>query len=115
MENQGKQFDTFPLSFLGVTAETGPREPWHDCHAKAEGPIAYDIKKNFEERWEKQGSGSEWFNTLNDGEFADPEASPPLPDEEGGPWTLQLFRSITGLDTNTTFLSGSLLLLEINR
>jgi len=79
----------------GVTAETGPREPWHDCHAKAEGPIAYDIKKNFEERWEKQGSGSEWFNTLNDGGFADPEASPPLPDEEGGPWTLQLFRSIT--------------------
>ena len=31
----------------------GPRQPWHDIHAKVEGPIALDIKQNFEERWIK--------------------------------------------------------------
>ena len=27
----------------GATLETGPREPWHDIHAKVEGPAARDI------------------------------------------------------------------------
>ncbi|WOL18179.1 phospholipase D delta-like isoform X1 [Canna indica] len=31
----------------------GPREPWHDLHCKIEGPAAYDILKNFEQRWRK--------------------------------------------------------------
>ncbi|WMV49378.1 hypothetical protein MTR67_042763 [Solanum verrucosum] len=30
-----------------------PREPWHDLHCKIDGPAAYDILKNFEERWLK--------------------------------------------------------------
>ncbi|KAK4389363.1 Phospholipase D beta 1 [Sesamum angolense] len=30
-----------------------PREPWHDLHSKIEGPAAYDILRNFEERWRK--------------------------------------------------------------
>ncbi|MBA0837368.1 hypothetical protein Goarm_009532 [Gossypium armourianum] len=30
-----------------------PREPWHDLHCKVEGPAAYDILKNFEQRWRK--------------------------------------------------------------
>ncbi|KAL2238159.1 phospholipase D beta 1 [Sesamum indicum] len=30
-----------------------PREPWHDLHSKVEGPAAYDILRNFEERWRK--------------------------------------------------------------
>ncbi|KAL2658339.1 hypothetical protein AAZV13_03G016250 [Glycine max] len=35
------------------TGNTGgcPREPWHDLHSKIDGPAAYDILKNFEERW----------------------------------------------------------------
>nr|XP_043630474.1 phospholipase D beta 1-like [Erigeron canadensis] len=28
-----------------------PREPWHDLHCRIEGPAAYDVLKNFEERW----------------------------------------------------------------
>ncbi|XP_015961566.1 phospholipase D beta 2 [Arachis duranensis] len=28
-----------------------PREPWHDLHSKIDGPAAYDVLKNFEERW----------------------------------------------------------------
>ncbi|RYQ79810.1 hypothetical protein Ahy_Scaffold1g106625 isoform G [Arachis hypogaea] len=28
-----------------------PREPWHDLHSRIDGPAAYDILTNFEERW----------------------------------------------------------------
>lgn len=28
-----------------------PREPWHDLHSQLDGPAAYDILTNFEERW----------------------------------------------------------------
>jgi len=30
------------------------RQPWHDIHAKVEGPVAMDICLNFLERWAKQ-------------------------------------------------------------
>ncbi|CAH1415586.1 unnamed protein product [Lactuca virosa] len=37
-------------NYTGAT--TGcPREPWHDLHSRIEGPAAYDVLKNFEERW----------------------------------------------------------------
>ncbi|KAH7444448.1 hypothetical protein KP509_02G078700 [Ceratopteris richardii] len=36
----------------------GPREPWHDVHARIEGPAAWDVLKNFEQRWKKQGEKS---------------------------------------------------------
>ncbi|KAJ1386117.1 Phospholipase D/Transphosphatidylase [Sesbania bispinosa] len=38
---------TFQLNSLG------PRQPWHDLHCKVEGPAAYDILTNFEQRWRK--------------------------------------------------------------
>lgn len=38
---------TFPPSVIG------PRQPWHDLHCKVEGPAAYDIMTNFEQRWRK--------------------------------------------------------------
>ncbi|KAM7474594.1 hypothetical protein LguiB_021837 [Lonicera macranthoides] len=31
----------------------GPRQPWHDLHCRIEGPAAYDILTNFEQRWRK--------------------------------------------------------------
>jgi phospholipase D1/2 len=36
---------------MQVTDDRGPREPWHDLHSKVDGPAAYDILTNFEERW----------------------------------------------------------------
>lgn len=30
-----------------------PREPWHDLHCKIDGPAAYDVLTNFEDRWLK--------------------------------------------------------------
>ena len=35
-------------------AYAGPREPWHDVHSRAEGPVAIDCLTNFEQRWRKQ-------------------------------------------------------------
>ncbi|KAI3812976.1 hypothetical protein L1987_17689 [Smallanthus sonchifolius] len=37
-------------NYTGSTAGC-PREPWHDLHCRIEGPAAYDVLKNFEERW----------------------------------------------------------------
>ncbi|KAI0514235.1 hypothetical protein KFK09_010270 [Dendrobium nobile] len=35
------------------TETKGPRQPWHDLHCKIEGPAAYDVLTNFEQRWRK--------------------------------------------------------------
>lgn len=35
-------------------ARAAPRQPWHDIHAKVEGPAAMDVCLNFMERWAKQ-------------------------------------------------------------
>ncbi|PRQ57754.1 putative phospholipase D [Rosa chinensis] len=39
-------------TFTGSTAGC-PREPWHDLHSRLDGPAAYDVLTNFEERWLK--------------------------------------------------------------
>ena len=31
----------------------GPRQPWHDMHCRLDGPAAYDVLGNFEQRWRK--------------------------------------------------------------
>ncbi|KAK4337836.1 hypothetical protein RND71_042323 [Anisodus tanguticus] len=31
----------------------GPKEPWHDLHCKIDGPAAYDVLTNFEQRYNK--------------------------------------------------------------
>ncbi|KAK4792258.1 hypothetical protein SAY86_022693 [Trapa natans] len=36
-----------------------PRQAWHDMHCKIEGPAAYDILTNFEQRWKK---ATKWRN-----------------------------------------------------
>ena len=79
----------------GVTKETGPRQPWHDCHAKVEGPAALDIMKNFEERWMRQAEDKVTsLYHLSEDEFSK-EAEAAIPEHEGGLWNVQLFRSIT--------------------
>ncbi|XP_044502403.1 phospholipase D beta 2-like [Mangifera indica] len=39
-------------TFTGSTVGC-PREPWHDLHSRIDGPAAYDVLTNFEERWLK--------------------------------------------------------------
>eukprot|EP00246_Nothoceros_aenigmaticus_P012217 TRINITY_DN367_c0_g1_i2.p1 TRINITY_DN367_c0_g1~~TRINITY_DN367_c0_g1_i2.p1 ORF type:complete len:517 (+),score=110.53 TRINITY_DN367_c0_g1_i2:1151-2701(+) len=88
------QKDFHQPNFEGASIETGgPREPWHDIHSRVEGPVAWDVLYNFEQRWRKQGKGEDLLKSLRD----IPEMSPPTEvtssdDEET--WTVQLFRSI---------------------
>ncbi|KAH1068236.1 hypothetical protein GYH30_005983 [Glycine max] len=58
------------------TGNTGgcPREPWHDLHSKIDGPAAYDILKNFEERCASN--------------------APSVGDDNPESWHVQIFRSI---------------------
>ncbi|KAK4348966.1 hypothetical protein RND71_031721 [Anisodus tanguticus] len=42
----------------------GPRQPWHDLHCKIEGPGAYDVLTNFEQRWRKATKWSEFGRRL---------------------------------------------------
>jgi phospholipase D1/2 len=39
----------------------GPRQPWHDLHCRLDGPAAYDVLKNFEQRWRKATKLREMF------------------------------------------------------
>ncbi|XP_071731984.1 phospholipase D delta-like isoform X2 [Rutidosis leptorrhynchoides] len=44
------------LGFTAFQLQEGtkaPRQPWHDLHCKIEGPAAYDVLLNFEQRWRK--------------------------------------------------------------
>jgi phospholipase D1/2 len=43
--------DDFHNPNFVTTEDVGPREPWHDLHSKIDGPAAYDVLANFEERW----------------------------------------------------------------
>ncbi|KAG2696564.1 hypothetical protein I3760_07G063600 [Carya illinoinensis] len=52
-----RDLDTiFHDDFHNITFGRGtkaPRQPWHDLHSKVEGPAAYDVLINFEQRWRK--------------------------------------------------------------
>ncbi|XP_004298738.1 PREDICTED: phospholipase D beta 1-like [Fragaria vesca subsp. vesca] len=81
-----------------------PRQPWHDLHSKIEGPAAYDILANFQERWLK-ASNPRGIQNLKAHEDAllkierIPEimgmADLPQPSEDDlEAWDAQVFRSI---------------------
>ncbi|KAL5729610.1 phospholipase D [Ranunculus cassubicifolius] len=73
----------------------GPREPWHDIHCRLEGPIAWDVLYNFEQRWRKQG-GKDLLVSLRDLADIIIPPSPVMFDEDKETWNVQLFRSIDG-------------------
>ena len=66
-----------------------------DIHARITGHLAYDVLKNFTERWAKQGSGRHHLYRLNEEKF---NLRP-----ETGDWNVQLLRSIT--DDSAVFTS----------
>ncbi|XVF48374.1 hypothetical protein PTKIN_Ptkin03bG0185000 [Pterospermum kingtungense] len=73
----------------------GPREPWHDIHCKLEGPIAWDVLYNFEQRWLRQARWKRHFllpiNKLEEMTIRPPKA---VPTDDMETWSVQLFRSI---------------------
>lgn len=76
---------------------TLPRQPWHDVHAKLEGPSAWDYLREFVGRWLTASGGEAdddaiwkaYRGLLKRRLFWSSEE--PLPD---GPWTVQVCRSL---------------------
>lgn len=73
----------------------GPREPWHDIHSRLEGPIAWDVLFNFEQRWKKQGGKDLLLNLRELDDVIIPPSPATFPDDHET-WNVQLFRSIDG-------------------
>ncbi|GBF94843.1 phospholipase D gamma [Raphidocelis subcapitata] len=61
-----------------VAERGGPREPWHDIHARIEGPAAYDVMVNFIERWSKQAGARNQRHALKIEDFGDVHFPRPL-------------------------------------
>lgn len=78
----------------------GPREPWHDIHCRLEGPAAWDVLYNFEQRWKKQATKTTYRNQLFTmkelHEFTVSPSSPVIPTDDPETWNVQVFRSIDG-------------------
>lgn len=83
-------------NFKGTSIKKGgPREPWHDIHSRLEGPIAWDVLYNFEQRWRKQGGKDLLLDLREMSEIFIPPSPVTLPDDQET-WNVQLFRSIDG-------------------
>ncbi|PIA42455.1 hypothetical protein AQUCO_02000120v1 [Aquilegia coerulea] len=83
-------------NFTGASiSKGGPREPWHDIHSRLEGPVAWDVLYNFEQRWRKQG-GKDLLVQLRDlADIIIPPSPVTFPDDHET-WNVQVFRSIDG-------------------
>uniref|UniRef100_A0A5B7ALB4 Phospholipase D n=1 Tax=Davidia involucrata TaxID=16924 RepID=A0A5B7ALB4_DAVIN len=83
-------------NFTGASiTKGGPREPWHDIHSRLEGPIAWDVLFNFEQRWRKQG-GKDVLVQLRELDDIIIPPSPVMYQDDHETWNVQLFRSIDG-------------------
>lgn len=82
-----------------------PREPWHDLHCRIDGPAAYDVLSNFEERWWKASKprGIKKLKTSYDDALLRIERIPDIVGMSEAPflnendpesWHVQIFRSI---------------------
>ncbi|XP_011039694.1 PREDICTED: phospholipase D alpha 1-like [Populus euphratica] len=81
-------------NFTGSSIKKGgPREPWHDIHCKLEGPVAWDVLYNFEQRWTKQ-VGDKLLISQKQLEAVTVRPLPVLQSNDTETWNVQLFRSI---------------------
>ncbi|XWS32259.1 hypothetical protein CRYUN_Cryun23aG0144700 [Craigia yunnanensis] len=91
-------------TFMGNVAGC-PREPWHDLHCRIDGPAAYDVLVNFEERWFKAAKprGIKKLKMSYDDALLRIERIPDIigvsdfPDvneNDSEAWHVQIFRSI---------------------
>lgn len=81
-----------------VSAESGPRQPWHDIHARVSGLAAWDILTNFEGRWARQAPRNvrgELHPHPAD-TFVQPSEEDSIQD---GSWNVQVLRSINETST----------------
>ncbi|GAA0147122.1 phospholipase [Lithospermum erythrorhizon] len=82
-----------------------PREPWHDLHSRIDGPAAYDVLTNFEERWMKASKSHKIrkIKSFYDDallkldripEVLGVEEAASIPEDHPDGWHIQVFRSI---------------------
>ncbi|KAK3194923.1 hypothetical protein Dsin_026233 [Dipteronia sinensis] len=82
-----------------------PREPWHDLHSKIDGPAAYDVLTNFEERWLKASKpqGIKKLKKSYDdallrieriSDIVGASDAPSISENDPESWHVQIFRSI---------------------
>lgn len=82
-----------------------PRQPWHDLHCQIDGPAAYDVLANFEERWLKASKprGMQKLKASFDDALLKLERIdeilgiaelPSLAEDDPEAWNVQVFRSI---------------------
>ncbi|GFP95822.1 phospholipase d delta, partial [Phtheirospermum japonicum] len=100
--------DDYSNPSLKQKGENGPRQPWHDLHCRIEGPAAYDVLTNFEQRWRKsitsskirklfkRPKGSYLEDALIEIGKDDLITSPStaVPHDRPEQWHVQIFRSI---------------------
>ncbi|GJM91275.1 hypothetical protein PR202_ga07636 [Eleusine coracana subsp. coracana] len=83
----------------------GPREAWHDLHSRIDGPAAYDVLQNFQERWLKASKrqGIKKLAKSYDDTLLNIEGIPEIinrndatyfGDNDPETWHVQIFRSI---------------------
>eukprot|EP00250_Pteridium_aquilinum_P016714 c23251_g1_i1 orf=289-2688(+) len=80
-------------------ATGGPRQPWHDIHCCLEGPVAWDVVFNFEQRWRKQAVANVLLDLSSHPILLPSNASADIllhADISPNAWDAQLFRSIDG-------------------
>ncbi|XP_010501124.1 PREDICTED: phospholipase D alpha 4-like [Camelina sativa] len=88
----GTEADFYQTSVAGAKlSRGGPREPWHDCHVSVVGGAAWDILKNFEQRWTKQCNPSVLVNTSGIRNLV--YLTGPT-EESNRKWNVQVLRSI---------------------
>ncbi|PIN09997.1 Phospholipase D1 [Handroanthus impetiginosus] len=86
--------DFHQANCMGATVKKGDlRKPWHDVHCKLEGPAAWDVLYNFEQRWRKQG-GKDLLVPLQElKSIIIPPSSVMFPDDRET-WNVQVFQYI---------------------
>lgn len=91
-------------TYTGSTAGC-PREPWHDLHCKIDGPAAYDVLTNFQERWLKASKpqGIKKLKKSYDdsllrieriSDIVSASDAPSICENDPEAWHVQIFRSI---------------------
>ncbi|KAG0711561.1 Phospholipase D beta 2 [Chionoecetes opilio] len=92
---QKEHKNDFHNGFISVKADKGPREPWHDVHARLTGPAAIDLLRNFEDRWRRQVPVKAHLlvQTYEEDLLKAQEGKDT---KEGTVWQMQVVRSIDG-------------------
>lgn len=93
LNNESHSQDFYQINLAGASLHKGgPREPWHDAHACITGEAAWDVLKNFEQRWIKQCDPSLLVPVSAIKELTCETVPSSIPSDSD--WKVQVFRSI---------------------